>query len=107
MAAAYPVYSPQQQNFILQFCNFVIQNNNLTRREELHTCKIESTVSNNDDDDDDKKNKKNVIHVASGGSKGFRLYPAQKMSIHTKCSESHLSPVIHTKHAGRHGFQGN
>lgn len=27
--------------------------------------------------------------------------------LHKALRESHLSPVTHTKHAGRRGFQGN
>lgn len=50
-----------------------------------------------------------LVHVGSGdrNRKGFSACLAHKMSIHTKLFESHLPPVTHTRHAGKHGFQGN
>lgn len=55
-----------------------------------------------------KKKKKNLYLLCYRQAPGMhRARPAHKKSIHTKLFESHLPPVTHTKHAGRHGFQGN
>lgn len=54
------------------------------------------------------KKKKNLCVLWYMQAPGMhRARPAHKKSIHTKLFESHLPPVTHTKHAGRHGFQGN